>query len=43
MVTTSPAAAVEGSAHPELGREFVDLLAGEEGRQVLREHGFGRP
>ena len=40
-VNTYPITTVDGSANPELGQEFVDLVTGEEGQQVLAEHGFG--
>ncbi|WP_122941535.1 molybdate ABC transporter substrate-binding protein [Brachybacterium sp. EE-P12] len=40
-VNTYPITTVDGSTNPELGQEFVDLVTGEEGQQVLAEHGFG--
>ena len=40
-VNTYPITTVDGSANPELAQEFVDLVTGEEGQQVLAEHGFG--
>ena len=40
-VNTYPITTVDGSANPELGQEFVDLVTGEEGQQVLAEHGLG--
>ena len=39
-VNTYPITTVDDSAEPELGQEFVDLVTGEEGQQVLAEHGF---
>lgn len=42
-VNTYPITTVEDSAQPELGQEFVDLVTGETGQQVLGEHGFGDP
>ncbi|MGP9681036.1 molybdate ABC transporter substrate-binding protein [Brachybacterium sp. AOP3-A1-3] len=42
-VNTYPITTVEDSAQPELGQEFVDLVTGETGQQVLGEHGFGEP
>ncbi|HEU4512578.1 MAG TPA: molybdate ABC transporter substrate-binding protein [Nocardioidaceae bacterium] len=38
--TEYPAAVVDGSADPDLAREFVDLLLSDEGQQVLAETGF---
>lgn len=43
VVNDYPVATVADSDEPELGRAFVDLLLGEEGRQVLAEAGFGTP
>ena len=40
-VNTYPITTVDGSANPELAQEFVDLVTGEDGQQVLAEHGFG--
>lgn len=42
-VNSYPITTVKDSAHPELGQEFVDLVAGETGQQVLGEYGFGEP
>lgn len=39
-VNTYPITTVDGSAHEELGQEFVDLVTGGAGRAVLDEHGF---
>ena len=43
VVNTYPIALVEGSEREELAREFVQLVLGETGRQVLRDAGFGTP
>ncbi|MFL0456259.1 molybdate ABC transporter substrate-binding protein [Brachybacterium paraconglomeratum] len=40
-VNTYPITTVDGSANPELGQEFVDLVTGEEGQKVLAGYGFG--
>ncbi|MGP5054704.1 molybdate ABC transporter substrate-binding protein [Brachybacterium paraconglomeratum] len=40
-VNTYPITTVDGSANPELGQEFVDLVTGEEGQEVLAGYGFG--
>ncbi|MEO2098728.1 MAG: molybdate ABC transporter substrate-binding protein [Brachybacterium sp.] len=40
-VNTYPITTVDGSASPELGQEFVDLVTGEEGQEVLAGYGFG--
>lgn len=40
-VNTYPLTTVEGSAAPELGDEFVELVLGEQGQETLAEHGFG--
>ena len=43
VVNAYPVATVADSDASELAREFVGLLLGEEGRQVLAEAGFGTP
>lgn len=43
VVNTYPIAVVAGSAESELAREFVDLVLGEAGQQVLADLGFGPP
>lgn len=43
VVNTYPIAAVEGSEHADLARQFVDLVLGETGRRVLTRAGFGTP
>lgn len=40
-VNTYPITTVDGSANPELGQEFVDLVTGEEGQEILAGYGFG--
>ncbi|MGO3313895.1 MAG: molybdate ABC transporter substrate-binding protein [Brachybacterium tyrofermentans] len=42
-VNTYPITTVKGSAQPELGQEFVDLVTGESGQQMLGGYGFGEP
>ncbi|MGP9539331.1 molybdate ABC transporter substrate-binding protein [Brachybacterium sp. AOP43-C2-M15] len=39
-VNIYPITTVDGSAEPELGRQFVDLVTGEAGQEILAEHGF---
>lgn len=43
VVNDYPITTVAGSDEPELARAFVDLVLGEEGREVLAEAGFGAP
>lgn len=43
VVNTYPIVAVEGSDHPDLAREFVELVVGETGRRILADAGFGPP
>jgi molybdate transport system substrate-binding protein len=43
VVNTYPVVVVEGSDEPGLAREFVELVAGATGRQVLADAGFGPP
>ena len=43
VVNDYPIATVAGSDEAELARAFVDLVLGEEGRQVLAQAGFGTP
>ncbi len=40
-VNTYPITTVDGAADPELGQEFVDLVTGETGQEVLAGYGFG--
>ncbi|MBK0417615.1 molybdate ABC transporter substrate-binding protein [Leucobacter sp. CSA1] len=41
VVNVYPVAALEGAAHPEAARDFVEFLLAPEGRAVLDAHGFG--
>jgi molybdate transport system substrate-binding protein len=40
IIATYPIAALEGAKEPELAREWVDLVTGEEGQRVLEKWGF---
>lgn len=40
VVATYPIAVLEDAKEPDLAREWVDLVTGEEGRRVLEEWGF---
>lgn len=40
-VNVYPITTVDGSAHPDLGEEFVDLVTGAEGQEILAGYGFG--
>jgi molybdate transport system substrate-binding protein len=42
-VNTYPIAALSGSSHPALAKQFVDLVNGPEGRAALADAGFGEP
>lgn len=42
-VNSYPVVALKDSAEPELARQFVDLVRGDEGRKVLGDAGFGAP
>lgn len=42
-VNNYPVVALKDSAEPELARQFVDLVQGDEGRKVLGDAGFGAP
>lgn len=42
-VNRYPVAALADSAEPDLAQEFLDLVLGDLGRQVLRDAGFGPP
>ena len=42
VVATYPIAAVRDSESPELARAWVDIILGDEGQDVLEEHGFER-
>lgn len=41
--TTYPVAVLQQSDRADLATEFIDLVLGSEGQQVLHEAGFGRP
>lgn len=43
VVTTYPVATLGDSDVPDLARDFMDLVLGPEGREVLADAGFGRP
>jgi molybdate transport system substrate-binding protein len=43
QVTTYPIVALEQSKHPDLAEQFVDLVTGSAGQQVLQDAGFGKP
>lgn len=43
VVNTYPIAPVEGTDEGALAREFVELVLGDRGRQILRDAGFGPP
>ena len=40
-VNVYPITTVAGAGHTDLGAQFVDLVTGEQGQQVLAAHGFG--
>ena len=42
VVATYPIAAMRASQSPELAQAWVDLVLGDEGQDVLEEHGFER-
>jgi molybdate transport system substrate-binding protein len=42
-VTTYPIAPLNQAKDAELAQEFVDLVLSDQGRQVLRDAGFGKP
>jgi molybdate transport system substrate-binding protein len=42
-VNVYPIAVLAGSKDTELAQEFVDLVTGDDGRQVLADAGFGKP
>ena len=43
VVNTYPIVAVEGTDEADLAREFVEMVLGETGQQVLGDAGFGPP
>ena len=42
-VNTYPIGALAGSENKELAREFVDLVTGDTGQQILADAGFAKP
>ena len=43
VVNTYPIAAIDGSAHVDLARSFVEFVTGEAGQSILGSAGFGAP
>ena len=43
VVNTYPVAPVEGTDEADLAREFIELVVGDTGQQILRDAGFGSP
>lgn len=43
VVNTYPIAALQNAGNPKLAGQFVELVIGREGRQVLSQAGFGTP
>lgn len=43
QITTYPIVALKQSDHSDLAQEFVDLVLGPTGRQILQQAGFGNP
>ncbi|GAA1157267.1 molybdate ABC transporter substrate-binding protein [Nocardioides aquiterrae] len=43
VVNTYPIAPVAGTDEPALAREFIEMVLGDTGRQILRDAGFGSP
>ncbi len=43
QLTTYPIVTLDQSDHSELAQEFVDLVLGSTGQQVLQQAGFGKP
>jgi molybdate transport system substrate-binding protein len=43
QITTYPIVTLDQSKHSELANDFVDLVTGSTGQQVLRRAGFGPP
>ena len=43
VVNRYPIATVSDSKESHLARQFVDLVTGDQGKQVLAEAGFGKP
>jgi molybdate transport system substrate-binding protein len=43
VVNTYPIAPVEGTDDADLAREFIELVLGDAGQQILQDAGFGQP
>jgi molybdate transport system substrate-binding protein len=43
QITTYPIVALQQSKHADLAQDFVDLVTGSTGQQVLQKAGFGSP
>ena len=43
IINRYPIASVSDSKHATLAKEFVDLVTGDQGQQVLADAGFGKP
>jgi molybdate transport system substrate-binding protein len=43
QITTYPIVALKQSKHSDLAQEFVDLVTGSAGQQILQKAGFGKP
>ena len=43
QITTYPIVTLKQSKHSELAQDFVDLVTGSTGQQVLEKAGFGKP
>ena len=43
QITTYPIVTLQQSKHADLAQQFVDLVTGSTGRQVLDKAGFGKP
>jgi molybdate transport system substrate-binding protein len=43
QITTYPIVTLEQSEHADLAQDFVDLVTGSSGQQILQKAGFGQP
>ncbi len=43
QITTYPIVTLKQSGHADLAQQFVDLVTGPTGQQVLQKAGFGKP
>jgi molybdate transport system substrate-binding protein len=43
QITTYPIVTLDQSDNPDLAKEFVDLVTGSSGQQILQKAGFGQP